>query len=897
MKIAALKRSIWMLCVVACAALPLWADGPQTGTIDGRVLDAQGQGLTGATVTLTGPQNTRTAITDAEGEYRFGLLMDGRFTVTAELEGLGTAESSTYLGPGQRQGVDLTLRGGTAETITVTAEAELISKYDTASTSSVEAEVAENVGYTTRRYSSTIEQLPGAVRTGSREFFIAVNGGSSTEAAVFIEGVDTSITRRGGETRMYIPTSALSQTKVEGAGFGAEYGRATAGIISSTVKSGTNVFHGDFLYVGQNAAWRAQSEVAPLPRPDRMIDSFETSLGGPIYRDKAWFFLAYAEQSDNRTEQIPDGTVFDASRSSTPIIGKVNLQPSPRHQIAATVIDAPSDLVPLGPFIGDQFTLQEFPIDGTLETVTWSYAVNDSTFLEVKGATRSEAVDVVPLFRRTVDPSAPPDQPSANRLRYIDFATGRIHNFPAGPEGDGGYNIFPRDQLAASVTRFQGNHELKFGGDVQEINFLRLVRNNGAEYRGRGFDENLPSGFVTPINKRVFDPSGEVEAPSDQLAVYAQNRQNLRDRWTLYYGLRLDGQTIDNSQGTQVNDSTEVAPRVSAVYDVNGNGRLLLRGTAGRYYREIPLDIVHREFTPVPNGLNFYNQFGWNPATQRYDIFQRRFQPVFAASISDLQHYYKDEVSAGLDWQFAQNWLFTSRLIWSESKRLFWSSDQFDAAGQIIRDVRNWPDGFRDYQALHLQANRRFSGGWSLQSNLTIGKAEANATFFHDDDDTFEGLGGIEAGTGATNATSVNRAGRASWDRPWIFNVVGMKRFTFGVHDVALGAFLKLQAGLHYGSLARTSVLHPVSGQAILTTSYRTPRDANQLPDITNLNLAGTWRFPIRGAVKGQLGVELANVTDEQEAILINELTGIVSGRPSDYQLPREFRLKVGINF
>ena len=74
--------------------------------------DAQGDGLPGVTVTLTGPQNTRTEITNAEGDYRFALLQPGSYTVNANLEGLGSAERAVALDPGQRQDVDLTLQGG-----------------------------------------------------------------------------------------------------------------------------------------------------------------------------------------------------------------------------------------------------------------------------------------------------------------------------------------------------------------------------------------------------------------------------------------------------------------------------------------------------------------------------------------------------------------------------------------------------------------------------------------------------------------------------------------------------------------------------------------------------------------------------------------------------------------
>jgi hypothetical protein len=84
--------------------------------------------------------------------------------------------------------------------------------------------------------------------------------------AAFVEGVDTSITRRGGELRFAIPTSAVSDTQVEGAGFGVEYGRAVSGVINSTIKTGTNAFHGEGLYIGQNTKWRGASNSRVMNR-------------------------------------------------------------------------------------------------------------------------------------------------------------------------------------------------------------------------------------------------------------------------------------------------------------------------------------------------------------------------------------------------------------------------------------------------------------------------------------------------------------------------------------------------------------------------------------------------------------------------------------------------------
>ena len=222
-----------------------------------------------------------------------------------------------------------------------------------------------------------------------------------------------------------------------------------------------------------------------------------------------------------------------------------------------------------------------------------------------------------------------------------------------------------------------------------------------------------------------------------------------------------------------MNSFTVVAPRLSAVYDVEADGELLLHATAGRYYRTIALDIATREFGRLPNGADVYDEYAWNPATLRYDRFLRRSAPASDTAIQAVDPYHKDEVSAGIDWQFGERWVLVSRLMWHQIEDMFWSTDQYDAQGRIYRDVRNWDAGWRDYRGVSIEVNRSFGNGWAVRTNYTLGEAEGNRGGGGDTDTLFEGLGGVEVATGRTDATIVNRAGRTGFDRTHIVNLLG----------------------------------------------------------------------------------------------------------------------------
>ena len=134
-------------------------------------------------------------------------------------------------------------------------------------------------------------------------------------------------------------------------------------------------------------------------------------------------------------------------------------------------------------------------------------------------------------------------------------------------------------------------------------------------------------------------------------------------------------------------------------------------------------------------------------------------------------------------------------------------------------------------------------------------------------------------------------------DREFMVNIVGLKRFVFGKHDLMTSAFLKYSAGEPWALHPSTRVAHPVSGQTIRTSTFREPRGSQQMEDFWNLNLSVTYQFPIAGSVQGSIGGEVANATNEQAVVRINERTGRPHSSVASHQYPREYRLKVGFRF
>jgi outer membrane receptor protein involved in Fe transport len=875
------------------------------------VVGADGSALPGVLVTLAGPQGQQQTTTSDDGGFRFAGVPPGDYTVGASLEGLGSHEVETSLVSGQRVTLAMTLRGETAEAITVTAETPLVDKFTVGSTAALEAAVAENLSFKGRNYQSSLEALPSVVHDGQSrltgDIQPAVNGGQHTEVAGFVDGVDTSFSRFGGSPRLFLPTSVLTEARLDSAGFSVEYGRVVSGISNAVVKSGTNRFHGTFLWIPQNQTWRAEYEALDIPREDDIINSFETSLGGPILRDKAWFFAAYAEQDTNEVDQLADGGVVDAGFKNQVTVLKLNFQPSSRHYITLLGVDSPVDKIQINQNSGDRYTPCACDLPAEIITANWGFSISESLFLEMKGAAQENQVLRAPNLLRDVVPGANPHSPTGNQFPYVDRNNNLRYNQIA---QDIGYLKVPRDQANAALTAFAGNNELKFGADYQDIE-MKSFNFVGQRFNGRGYNENLVGGFATPEFMDVFDPSGETSTTSDILSAYAQDRITVGGHWTFTGGLRYDDQALDNDVGTEVASVGELVPRVAAVYDVHEDGKLLIKANAGRYLQTFNQDTASREFSQLPTGTNIFDRYLWNPATQRYDRFQRRQTPAANAAISDIDPYYKDEATAGFEWQFSQSWAVEASAIWWELSDLFLFTDQFATSGAVYRDVRNWDEAFRKYRGLRLEANRAFRNNWTVRTNYTYGDNTGNNFGNNnsalDNDDLFDALGGFEVCTaasyagcvsGRTDTTTRNREGRGPFDRQHNVNLVGLKQFVFGSHNVGLGAYFGYRSGERWGLRPNTTVRSPVSAAITIPTStYQTPRDANKMEDTYNLNLTGTWTFKIKGAVQGRLGAEVANVTNEQEIISYNATAGTPSPGKFGIQAPREYRFQAGITF
>jgi hypothetical protein len=353
-------------------------------------------------------------------------------------------------------------------------------------------------------------------------------------------------------------------------------------------------------------------------------------------------------------------------------------------------------------------------------------------------------------------------------------------------------------------------------------------------------------------------------------------------------------------------DSTNIVPRLAVSYDVLGDSKLLVMGTAGRYYAQVEMAWA-ATFNQIPQGRTQYEQYYWNPETSDYDLF---FRAVTGSTyeITEVDPYYKDEVSLGMEWQFHPDWAFKVRGSRWEAKDFPQIYDQIDAAGALYPAIENTPGAKSERTAVDLVIQRRFKNNWMMAASYTLSKTEGNCQYL-DNGQCIADYGELIAFTNDEGVpwSHVNRYGSLPQDRPNVFKVRGAYNWQLGRgHSILFGGL----AYYHDGPVwtPYTSLTDPISGGSVL--AFEEERGSRRLGGRKQLDFNVQWSFPIAGQFDGFLRTEILNLTNEQEQIGIagmaescfwadgdctSEPTPLPTGQ--NFQYPRTIRIQVGFNF
>ena len=278
-----------------------------TADLVGRVTDASGGVLPGVTVTATheGTGAVRSQVTSDTGDYAFTLLPIGTYDVKMELQGFRTQAARIVLASAARGRVDGRLEvGQVSETVEVTAEAPLLQTDASSVGVLLPSQVVENVPILDRNITRLIQMVPGAhegalssAANGTRPderrrtVAISVNGASDIENNHMIDGADNN-ERLMGTSGVRVSLDAIAEVRVQTNLYAAETGRTPGAVINIITKAGSNVFHGSAFEHFRDGRFNSRGFFENQD-PELRENTFGGSLGGPIRRNRTFFFADY----------------------------------------------------------------------------------------------------------------------------------------------------------------------------------------------------------------------------------------------------------------------------------------------------------------------------------------------------------------------------------------------------------------------------------------------------------------------------------------------------------------------------------------------------------------------------------------------------------------------------
>ncbi len=581
-----------------------------TGGIVGRATDPEGAVLPGVTVEARGPslQGSRVVTTDETGTYRLTLLPPGEYTVSFALEGFA-ADNREQVAVGLDRDTVLNpvLRPAMAEEITVTGEVPVVDTTATALGANLDQRTIESLP-TGRNYSSVVQIAPGvssdAHPENTSQGSITVYGSTGAENVFYVDGVNTTGVEYGFQGKE-LNFEFIQAIDVKTGGYEAELGRSTGGIINVITKSGGNELHGDVF--GYYDADDLQSSADPVVSTGGTTAGFTREdygldLGGYFVKDKLWFFAAYDRVSNSLDSSLPagplEGQIVTSESDRDLAAFKLTWLLTSNHSLVGTFFQDPRD--DTGAINDAQHTLNGEP--STYEGVR-SFGGKDYA-LRYDGLAGSAWVFSAQAAQHQEENSVAPATAEGDTIQYRIVDS---NFFQTGGFGLIQDKAFDRDFYGASATRYLGSHEVKGGleyetesadvvrrysGGQQVDVFANLVNPSQPIYQH--FYWTTPTATVgnAPVSALIAAPEHKVTT------VYLQDRWSLRPNLTFNFGVRWDRQEIFDASGEKRIDlKDDYAPRLGFIWDPKGDARSKVFGSYGRYYEQLPMDLVIRSFS------------------------------------------------------------------------------------------------------------------------------------------------------------------------------------------------------------------------------------------------------------------------------------------------------------
>jgi hypothetical protein len=631
--------------LVAFAALAIMAGGlafaqEQTGAIEGVVNDKDGAALPGVTVEAAGPLGAVVAVTDINGVYRFAALRSGVYRMTAKLDGFVTAEvPGVDVKLGTTLKVNFTMQPGTFEdTITVAADTVAIDVTKTQTATSISREEIQLLPRG-RDFTDVVALAAGASNE-SQAGGISIDGSSGSENRFIIDGIDTTNPQTGVNA---IPMRAdfIEEVQVKSAGYAAEFGGSTGGVINAISKSGGNEFHGGVLAQYADSDWngkvrptletnllntnQAQYTVYDVDDETRVDPGFY--IGGPIFRNKLWFFGSYQPGITDTDRTVtfvnaanPNGFYTDTYNQKVTVdYAAVNFTAnfgSVLFKIGGNISPYEQERSLPGVQGRSTQTSQEAYVrgrEGERETYSASldFVPSESFVISAKlGLYHTDVLDTGVKFPGLIHNYS---TSSVNPATIPGFDPASIHT--PGWTSDTlitdatATNLYEREYYGLDASWFfsaAGDHTLKFGAQVENIsndvasgyNADRILYYWGRTYTmTTGERRTGQFGYFRLLNISTF---GSVESRND--ALFIQDSWNVSRNFTINFGVRAEHERVPNYGATgpeyaiEFDYADKTAPRFGFAWDVNGDQKWKVYGSYGTYFDVMKYEMPRGSF-------------------------------------------------------------------------------------------------------------------------------------------------------------------------------------------------------------------------------------------------------------------------------------------------------------